>query len=281
MLRRLIAEPGIISACYSAFHAYSFRNRALAEWQLSAAGVPVGPIATFKGWIGKGRCVQKGQKAIALCVPCIVKAKPNPAQEADAGADEAGGVRRVFTYRKGWFAIAQTAPLEGAPQDDAPAVPPAVWDEMGALARLNIQRVAFEHTDGNCQGYACGRSVAVNPVAALPHKTLFHELAHVVLGHTAEALSLAADDERTPRTLREVEAEAVAYLCCQTLGLSGASESRGYVQHWMAQGLDAIPDKSAQRIMGAADKILTAGGPQKSQTGRSTLPGASATRPGP
>lgn len=53
-----------------------------------------------------------------------------------------------------------------------------------------------------------------------PHRTLFHELAHVVLGHTAE--SQMTDDERTPRNLQEVEAEAVALICCESLGLSGS-----------------------------------------------------------
>ena len=63
-----------------------------------------------------------------------------------------------------------------------------------------------------CKASHGGRAVAVSPVAALPHKTLFHELAHVVLGHTAEGT--LEDDERTPRSLREVEAESVALLCC-------------------------------------------------------------------
>lgn len=48
--------------------------------------------------------------------------------------------------------------------------------------------------------------VAVSPVAAQPEKTLFHELAHVVLGHTVEAE--LTDDERTPRTIRELQAKA-------------------------------------------------------------------------
>src|SRR5216683_7892425 len=71
----------------------------------------------------------------------------------------------------------------------------------------------FDELDGNIQGFASGRKVAINPVAAMPAKTLFHELAHVVLGHTAEA-SMNDGRERTPRSLREVEAECVALLSC-------------------------------------------------------------------
>ena len=85
---------------------------------------------------------------------------------------------------------------------------------------------------------------------------LFHEIAHVVLGHTAE--SLQTDSERTPRNLREAEAESVALLCCAALELPGIEYSRGYIQAWWGQG-NPIPEKSAQRILKVADQILRAG----------------------
>jgi len=95
----------------------------------------------------------------------------------------------------------------------------------------------------------------VSPVAALPHKTTFHELAHVVLGHTAEGT--LSDSDTIPRDVREVEAEGTAYLVCAALGLSGAAEARGYLQHW-SRG-EAITEKSAKRIFSAANTILQAG----------------------
>ena len=120
---------------------------------------------------------------------------------------------------------------------------------------MNITEIRFDLADGNCQGYAKERSIAVSPIAALPHKTRFHELAHVVLGHTSE--NVMQDDERTPRDIREVEAESVAYICCSVLDLPGLVESRGYIQAWLAG--NEVTDKSAQRIFGAAEKILKAG----------------------
>jgi hypothetical protein len=65
------------------------------------------------------------------------------------------------------------------------------------------------------------------------------------------------DNELTPRNIREVEAESVAYILCSVLDLPGLIESRGYIQGWLSGG--EITDKSAQRIFGAADKILKAG----------------------
>jgi hypothetical protein len=50
--------------------------------------------------------------------------------------------------------------------------------------------------------------------------------------------------------LREVE--AVALLCCESLGLEGVDYWHGYIQNWLYQGVgynaDAIPEKSAQKI---------------------------------
>ena len=115
-------------------------------------------------------------------------------------------------------------------------------------------------TDGNCQGYARGRVIAVSPVAGMPHKTRFHELAHVVLPHTAEANAGLNDSDMTPRSLREVEAEAVALVCLEAPGLPGAENCRGYIQLWNERrGAEPTPERSAQRIFKAADQILKAG----------------------
>ncbi len=103
--------------------------------------------------------------------------------------------------------------------------------------------------DGNAQGYATGTStVAVSPVAAMPWKTLFHEIAHVILGHHGDG---------GLNSLQEVEAECVALICCEVLGLPGPEFSRGYVQHWLRG--DSIPEKSAQRVFQAAERVLKGG----------------------
>jgi hypothetical protein len=57
--------------------------------------------------------------------------------------------------------------------------------------------------------------------------------------------------------LREVEAECVALICCDSLKLGSAEHSRGYIQHWLAG--QSIPEKSSQKIFKAADAILKAG----------------------
>jgi hypothetical protein len=160
-----------------------------------------------------------------------------------------------FMYKPRWFALSQTVGDEFVP----PCLP--AWNAEQALAALRIEQITFTHPDGNCQGYSRRRQIAINPVAQLPHKTLFHEAAHVVLAHTTE--SDFVDIEQTPKNLREVEAEAVALLCCEALNLEGATYCRGYIQSWLYSVVGynggGIPEKSAQKIFHAADLILRAG----------------------
>ena len=214
-------------------------------------GLQPGPINTFPKWRELGRHVKRGERALMLCMPITWKRR-------DETTDEEANGERTFTsfvYKARWFVLAQT---EG--EDLQSPVTPE-WDAKRALAALDIETIPFDSIDGNCQGFARKRSIAINPVAQLPHKTLFHEMAHVTIGHTLE--SDFADTEKTPRNLREVEAEAVALLCCEALGLEGADYCRGYLQNWLYQGIgydaNAIPEKSAQKVFRAADRILKAG----------------------
>jgi hypothetical protein len=119
-----------------------------------------------------------------------------------------------------------------------------------------VSEVGFDACDGNVMGFARARTIAISPLNPMPNKTLFHELGHVLLGHTSEGEQ--NDGELTPRNLREAEAEAVAMLCCAALDLPGVAESRGYIQSWWGQG-NPIPENSAQRVLKVADQILKAG----------------------
>lgn len=241
LLSEAVSKPGLISEAYTAFRGFSIGNQLLALTQCHERGITPGPIATYPGWQTKGRQVRKGERAITLCRPITAKHKAE-----SEGEDESVFVR--FVFKAHWFVLDQT---DGDPIE-APATPQ--WNREHALAALSITEVNFALTDGNVMGYAKGKEIAISPLNPLPHKTTFHELAHCLL-HTAE--STFADSEQTPRNLREVEAESVALLCCESLRLPGAEYCRGYIQNWLSG--DVIPEKSAQKIFHAADQILRAG----------------------
>jgi hypothetical protein len=265
LLTDAVNTPGLILQAYAAFHTYSTGNQLLALWQCRARGLTPGPIATYPGWQAKGRQVRKGEKALTLLMPITVKDK----RPEIVGTDDEGKTFTTFVYKPHWFVLAQT---EG---DELPPVVIPVFDAERALAALGIERVTFESLNGNSQGYASKQQIAINPLAELPHKTLFHEAAHVVLGHTAETDCVG--DETTPRSLREVEAECVALICCESLDLPGVEYCRGYIQHWFAG--DVIPDKSAQKIFHAADQILKAGQAATQHQVMTNLPVEPATEP--
>jgi len=246
LLDSAVTEPGLISAAYTQFHQYSIGNQLLAMGQCLARGIAPGPLATFPRWKELGRYVCKGEKAITLCQPVTVKV---PVEGTD-GVDGEPAVLVRFTYKPKWFVLAQT---DGA---ELPPVATPAWEAARALVALGVAEIPFDLTDGNVLGYARQRSIAVSPINPFPHKTRFHELAHVLLGHTSEGEQ--ADGEHTPRNLRECEAEAVALLCCAALELPGVEQCRGYIQSWWGEG-NPIPERSAQRVLKVADQILRAG----------------------
>jgi antirestriction protein ArdC len=260
-----VTQPGVISQAYERFWNYSVGNQLLALFECVSRKIEPGPIHTFQGWKELGRSVKKGEKAITLCMPVTVKKKLK-----DKGGDEPNSPEEttehkeknvtVFVYKPRWFVLSQTIGKEYQP------VQLPAWEEGRALAALDIERIPFDHPNGNCQGFAHQRKVAVSPIAFAPSRTLFHEVAHVVLGHTLE-LGRMDDHQFTPRNIREVEAECVALICCESLTLGGQEYSRGYIQHWLSG--ETIPEKSAQRIFKAADAILRAGRPALIQVSES------------
>ena len=120
--------------------------------------------------------------------------------------------RYRFALRPYWFVLAQT-------DGEATFTPPMPgFDLATALRELRIEQVDFTSTNGNAQGYAFERSIAINPLAPLPHKTTFHELAHDVLGHTEEGQL----DERTGHLLTRVE--GILRLLPDALGVASVGE---------------------------------------------------------
>jgi len=260
LLRDAVSTPGKLLEAYTVFHNYSIGNSLLALFQCYDRGITPGPLNTYKGWQQLGRQVRKGERAIVLCMPLAYKKRARqgmsdqeesgtnkPAQSEKDVCDEI--TRYRFALRPYWFVLAQT--------DGEAAFTPTIpgFDLAIALRELRIQQVDFESTNGNAQGYAFERNIAINPLAQLPHKTTFHELAHIVLGHTEEGQLV--DSDLTPRNIREVEAECVALICCEALQLAGSEYARGYIQNWLSG--DGISDRSAKRVFTTASGILKAG----------------------
>jgi hypothetical protein len=150
---------------YSAFHPYSCGNQLLALAQTQLRGLQPGPINTFPKWKDLGRFVKRGERALTLCMPITCKRREENSDEEHTFTS--------FVYKARWFVLSQS---DG--QELEPITIPE-WDAERALAALSIERVPFDHTDGNIQGFAKQRQIAINPLAQLPFKTFCHELGHL------------------------------------------------------------------------------------------------------
>lgn len=175
LLDEAVSKPGFIHQAYSRFHNYSLGNQLLALFQCFEREIAPGPLASFMKWKQLGKRVKKGEKALILCMPLSCQ-RTRTVKKDDGTEQDEEFTYTHFTYKPHWFVLSQTEGKEYQP----PAIPE--WNEQKALAALNIEHIPFENLDGNTQGYARrGGKIAVNPLAALPFKTLLHELAHCLL----------------------------------------------------------------------------------------------------
>jgi len=74
-----------------------------------------------------------------------------------------------------------------------------------------------------------GASCWSRPERGQAAKTLAHELGH----------SLLHGDGATERALAELEAESVAFIICEAVGIAADEYSFGYVATWMGRDADA------------------------------------------
>src|SRR5436190_3052901 len=163
LLRYAVEKPGRMLEAYTAFHNYSFGNALLALEQCIRRDLQPGPLNTYRGWLEKRRQVRKGEKGITLCMPMPFKR----AAQSDDAQDEIDEPQTcyAFRFRAYWFVLAQT---EG---EETYVAPIPGFDMETALTTLNITRTPFDEMNGNIQGFAKRREIAINPVATLPHKT--------------------------------------------------------------------------------------------------------------
>lgn len=252
LLNEALTAPGSLGDTYNRFHEYSLLNMLL-FW---SQGIHE-PVASYKRWQSLGRHVLKGAKAKEVIVPILVKGEPEPRPEQDE--DESIEQKRERVARLiGFKLVHGVFPLSDTEGKEPPPMQLPGWDVETALEKLKIKRVPFEALDGNIQGYSRSREIAINPVAVNPEKTLFHELGHVVLGHT---LTSQLSEYAQHRGIMEFQAEATSYLALNELGKMDeetASHSRGYIRHWLSN--EQLPrEREVRLVFAATDTILRAG----------------------
>jgi antirestriction protein ArdC len=253
------------------FHNYSFGNILLIATQKPTAT----HVAGIRTWNQLGRRVRKGEKGILIFAPLVgwkrkpeadepkangKKRKKNQAQN-DGKAPDAERVQYLLGFRGVYvWDVAQT---EG---DELPTLTSTVQgDVTEALPRLiefvESQQIKLEFSDkiSPARGMSYGGMIRIlpdmQPTETLA--TLVHELAHEML-HRAERRTL------TTKTVRETEAEAVAFVVCHALGLETGTGSADYIQ--LYHGDAKLLQESLEVVQRTASIILGAISPRDEAT---------------
>jgi len=235
------------------FHRYSFGNiLSIARQKPDAQRV-----AGIRTWNELGRFVKKGEKGIQILAPLMGyrrnRKDADREQEPETKPQPALiGFRIVYV-----FDISQT---DGA---ELPEQEHHVSGEVGgSLDRLiefvSKQGIELEYNEriAPALGVSYGGKIALLPGQSKAETltTLVHELGHEIL-HKAERRTM------TTATVRETEAEAVAFIVGQAIGLEMGRASSDYIQ--MYAGSAALLVESLEVVQRTASTILTAIRPEE------------------
>jgi hypothetical protein len=218
------------------FHKYSWHNVFL----IAAQRPDATRVAGFQTWRSLGRCVRRGEKGIAILAPIVTRHRMG---ELDDDSKIVAGFRAVHV-----FDLAQT---DGDPLPDAAEASGDPGSRTAALRAAIAERgIAIESADdlGGALGTSAGGRIQIlnGLSAAEEFVVLVHEYAHELLHR--------ADDRLASRDTRELEAEAVAFVVGEAVGLQVADAARDYI-HLYRGDREAL-FASLDRIRDAAGTIL-------------------------
>lgn len=225
-------------AVLARFHRYSFGNVMLIVSQKPDAT----HVAGFNTWKQMGRFVKKGEKGIVIIAPMMIRKQkegPKPGDKPES----------ILRFRGVYvFDVSQT-------DGEALPEPARISGDPGRhIARLREIITADGITIDNddlpfgADGVSRGGRMSIRPGLEPAHEfsVTAHEFAHELLHR--------GDDRPKSKTVRETEAEAVAFVVCQAIGLQNGTAASDYIQLYdgetetLAASLDRIQKTAAEII---------------------------------
>lgn len=250
----------------SVFHEYSPRNVALIFLQYPKATY----VAGFEAWKKLGRYVRRGETGISIFAPSkvtnraekpILDDNKNQVLDKDGNVQKEGDQEiRIRFHPVSVFDVSQT---DGDPVpalcNELQGAVPDFQNIFTAVQKISPYKIVFENMPGDTKGYCSDseKKIALKPGMSDAQivKTLIHEYAHAVLHKDVEK----------SREQKEIEAESVAFIASNFLGIDTSGYSFDYVSVW-SHGmdtdhlLDALEDIQAganEIISSISDEIKT------------------------
>lgn len=238
------------------FHRYSARNIDL----IYAQNPQATQVAGFKQWqTAFNRTVNRGEKAIRIAAPIIKKLTPAEKKRLDT-TDE----RAIVGYR--YLPVFDVSQTSGEPvlsakdfvkenladHQNVTSLYNAFKDYLNQQTDLKVSEAPLETLNG-AKGYFQPSTNEIviggdEPDNALKLKTLYHEYAHSQL----HGLKSAFKDR--PRAYQETQAEAVAYVAMQNIGVDTGNYSLGYVATWAKD--KAVIHSALSEIQQVSNKVI-------------------------
>jgi len=227
------------------FHNYSLGNAILIGFQKPDAT----HVAGFRTWQKLGRYVKKGEHGIAIMAPIVWRKKVTHADDKkdvqDRDNESAMAFKTAYV-----FDISQTdgKPLpEFARAQGDPGVYTERLERFVSGRGIKLERGNLRIAEGVSIGGTILLKASLAP--AEEFSVLVHETAH-------EMLHLNPASRPKDKTVREAEAEAVAYVVCHGIGLDVNTASSDYIQ--LYDGNKETLMASLERIQRTAAEILGA-----------------------
>jgi hypothetical protein len=230
----------------SRFHNYSFGNVLEIARQMPTAT----RVAGFWTWKNLGRSVNAGAKGIRILAPIIgVRRKKDEAAAKDITKQN---TRALLGFRNAYvFDVSQTNGVDLPEMHEVSGDPGKNVDRLAAFLKGQGIQLVYNPKIAPALGCSYGGRIAILPgqTKAEEFSTLVHETAHEML-HKAERRTA------TTKTVRETEAEAIAFVVGKAVGLLTGTASADYIQ--LYHGNASLLAESLEVIQQTASVILAA-----------------------
>ena len=241
----------------SRFHSYSFGNVLEIARQMPSAT----RVAGFWTWKNLGRSVMAGQKGIRILAPIVgVRRKKDSEAQKDITKQNE---RILLGFRNAYvFDISQTDGVDLPEMREVSGDPGESIDRLAAFLKSKGIAVSYSDNIAPALGMSYGGRIVLLPgqSKAETFSTLVHEAGHELL-HRSERRTA------TTKTMRETEAEAVAFVVGKAVGLVTGSASADYIQ--LYKGNASLLAESLEVVQQTAGVILAALEPPLAENGTS------------